>query len=111
LGAVAGSLLDVLNLGRHRCYAAFVQHRYFSRRGPYIQTAPATVVADSHVRDVRHAIVVDVVNVRHIDVVDGAVIGELVMVPIPSLVTAAHISVTVIDTAVEADVRTPKSVM
>jgi hypothetical protein len=41
----------------------------------------------------------------------GTVIGELIVVPIAAFIAAANITLTVIDTAVIADVRTPIAVV
>lgn len=57
-----------------------------------------------------NCVVVDVVNDRGIDIVHGAVVVELPSAPVSSLITAAHIPEAVIDTTIEADMRTPVAV-
>ncbi len=100
----------MLNLRRNRSYALLVKYCQFRRRRPSVEPTASTVVADSAVVVV-NSVVIDIVNNVDIHVVNGAVVVEHTSVPISSLITAAHVTESVIDSAIEADVRTPVSVM
>src|SRR6185312_16995620 len=68
----------------------------------------ASVVADSIDRTVvGYREVVDVRNVRVPHVGAGAVVIEVAVIPMPAFVTDAEVAESVIDTAVEPDMRTP----
>jgi hypothetical protein len=56
---------------------------------------------------VDHRAVVDVVHLVHIHTIDASVVIEMALVPVPSLVSKAHIAETIIDAAVVADVWSP----
>src|SRR5580704_386005 len=68
----------------------------------------ATVIADAvHCRIVDHFGVVSVVNIGNIHVVDRSVVLELSVVPAATLITFTAVTETIIDPAVETDLRTP----
>src|SRR5580704_12280671 len=68
----------------------------------------ATVIADAvHCRIVDHRGVISVVNVGNIHVVDRSVVLELSVVPAATLITFTAVTETIIDPAIETDLRTP----
>ena len=71
-------------------------------------TAVAAVEADAAVVVVYNdGPGIDVVNVNHVDVVDAAIVGEGAMIPVAALVANTTVTEAVVDTTVEAYVRTP----
>ncbi len=72
-----------------------------------------TVVGDTVDGGVVHddRAVVDVGDPRGVDVVDGAVVVEVMALPVATVVAAAGVAVAVVDATVEADVRAPEAAM
>ena len=74
-----------------------------------VDSAFATVVA--HAIDCRVVIdnggVVDVANVRNVNVIDSAVVVKAVVVPSAALVALAEVAIAVVNAAVEANLRRP----
>jgi hypothetical protein len=101
----------MLNLRRNRRYALLVQYRQFGRRGSNGEPPGATGVAHFGGGVIGDRVVIDVVNDGSIHIVHGAIVVEYTSVPVPSLIAATAITEAVIDTAIEADVRTPVAVM
>jgi hypothetical protein len=79
----------------------------------YVDAAATAVVGDAIVVDGRvvhdDRAVVDVGDPRGVDVVDGAVVVEVITLPVATVVAVAGVAVAVIDSAVEADVLTPEA--
>jgi hypothetical protein len=68
----------------------------------------AAVIADTvHRCVVDYGFVVNIVNVRDVDVIHGAVVVECSVIPISTLIADTTIAEAVVDATVEADVRTP----
>ena len=77
-----------------------------------VHSTPAAVIADVVVGGVvDHGFVVDVVNIRDVDVVHRAVVVEGSVVPISALIADAAITEAVVDAAVEADLRAPVAII
>jgi hypothetical protein len=78
---------------------------------PNVEAASAAVVGDAvaHVAILDRA-AVDVVDTGG-DAVDGAVVVEVISVPIPAVIAAAGVAEAVVDTAVEADIAAPVAAM
>src|ERR1700733_2740548 len=80
---------------------------------PHVDSAGTAVIADPRVVCgvvgvvVDDCGVVDVVPLVHIHTIDAAVVIEMSLVPIPSLVSKSYIAEAVIDAAVVADVWSP----
>jgi hypothetical protein len=84
------------------CHGLFLRGR--SRGSP----ARAAVEADiSYSRVVDDGFVVDVGDVHATEIVHGRVVSEDAVAPVAALVAGAHIAETVIDAAVESDMRPP----
>src|SRR6516225_6628892 len=82
---------------------------FFLWRGTCIYAAVATVVA--HACNVSRVVddrgVVNVVDLRDVDVVHTAVVIEVVMIPTATFVTVAEVTESVIDATIETDHRPP----
>jgi hypothetical protein len=68
----------------------------------------ADAIDDSRVVD-DHVALVDVCDMHAAEVIDGAVVGELVAMPVAALVAHAHIAEAIIHAAIEADIASPIS--
>lgn len=81
-------------------------------RGTGLHAVRASVVGNAIVAVVVYnGLVINVVNVRYIHVVDGAVVVELVALPAAAIISVTRIAVAVINAAVESHGRTPISGM
>ena len=108
---VLSSLLVKLSLLRHRTCVPFAHRLGLCQGGPEINAAAATVVAHTVVVVDDYIAVVDVMDVDFVDAIDGAVVEEVVAVPVAALIAVAAVSESVVDAAIEADVRAPVSAM
>jgi len=95
----------------------FVHGRDLGWAWANVETAVAAVVADavfdlSAVRDViyDHRAVVDIGDVA-VDMGDGAVVVEVVALPVAAIIAGADVAIAVVNAAVEADVNSPIAVM
>jgi hypothetical protein len=87
---------------------ALVLSRQFVRAGPHTQAALTTVEAHTVYRDVvDYRLVVDVGDVNASKVGNGPVVVERPMAPVAALETNTAVPVAVVDSAVEAYVRSP----
>jgi hypothetical protein len=87
-----------------------VRPGFFLRGRSRNSPARATVEADtsySHIVD--DGFVIDVGDVHATEIVHGRVVAEDAVSPVAALVAGAHIAETVIDAAVESDMRPPVS--
>lgn len=108
LRAIRGRHLLMLGLYRGGSHVPLPQHIFLSCGRPGPNAAVASVVADPVNRNVvDHPGVVGIVNVSDIHMVHRAVVIELPVAPIPAVIAVAGIAITVIDTAVEPDLRAP----
>src|SRR5580704_1996840 len=104
LRVAAGSLL-MLSLSRNRRDMSVTLGRFFFRPRTVVYPALAAVVADpvdGGVVDHRC-----VVNVGDVHIVDGAIVEKVSAVPASALIAVTEISESVIDPAVEPDMRPP----
>jgi hypothetical protein len=88
------------------------EHNRFRRCRPSLNATRAAVIADACVRNVNdfrvgHVVVVDVANNRSIHVRNASVVSKVIVVPITAFIPAARVSMTVVNAAVEANVRAP----
>jgi hypothetical protein len=82
--------------------------RRFLRSRPCPDAAPTAVIANAvNVIVIDDCLVVDVGHMHVRDVIHRPVIKEVVVIPIPALVTGTAVSEAVIHAAVEADVLPP----
>jgi hypothetical protein len=85
--------------------------RNFSASGTRLYASWSTVEASVIVVDNRpvdhHRAVVDVGNVDAADVVDRAVIAELIVIPVAALVACSNIAKAIVDSAIEANITAP----
>ena len=108
LAAVRSRCVLVLGLYCYRRCVLFVRVSLFlRRRSPVYSTRTVKAGAVDRRIIVDHRLVVNVVNLRHVHEVHRPVVEEIVSPPIPALITFSAITVTVIDPAIEADVRSP----
>ncbi len=84
-----------------------MHHRQLLWRGPRLNSAAPAVVADPIAAVVWHLIVVNIVNDVDVNIRYRAVVVQPALIPIGAVIAAAGISITVIDAAIVADVRTP----
>ena len=105
--AVLHGLVAMLHLCGHRTNVLLAHGSELTLRGTHIDAAAAAVVADARIVVHDHGAVVDVGDVRDVDVVDGAVVHEAVMVPVAAVVAGTGIAVAVGNSTVEADMRAP----
>src|SRR5277367_2744202 len=105
----AGSFF-MLSLSRYRRNVSLPLDRLLLRSCARVDPAIASVVTYAvHRGVVDYRGVVNVVNVRHIDVVNGAVIEKVPVIPSSAFIAVAEVTEAVVNSAVEANVRTPKA--
>ena len=97
----------MLNLSSHWRCSRIVNHCKFLRGRSRVRPTRAAVIADSAAALIRNGRVVDIVNHCDVHIVHGAVVIQVPLVPIRSVVTAACVSITVVDPTVKADMGTP----
>src|SRR5882672_10095312 len=86
----------------------FTSHSLLFPRRARADTPVTSVVADTvHGGSVDHGRVVNVVDNGDVHVVHGAVVEKVAVVPTSAFVAISKVAVSVVDTAVEADLRTP----
>ena len=100
----------VLDLGRHGRNSWAAHGSDLGRLRPDSDAASAAVVGDAGVVVDDDGAVVDVGDVWA-DAVDGAVVVEVVAVPVAAVVANAGVAEAVVDAAVEADVKAPEAAM
>jgi hypothetical protein len=109
---VAGRRVLVVPLQRSEWDMVIVFRRKLAPGGPCVQTALTTVEAHaSHVDVVDHCLVVDVGDVNASEVGNRPVVVKRIVAPVTALETNSAIAVPVVDSAVEADVRAPVTLM
>jgi len=111
---IVRGLLTACNLCGHRCGVALMHCCDFGRTRLDVDAAVASVETDAVGRlctvvDVvhDHVALVNIVNVVHVYVRDGAVVVEVIALPVASEETEADIAEAVVNAAVEADVWAP----
>jgi hypothetical protein len=107
LWVVARSFL-MLSLSSYRRSMFLSLNRFLLRRSTRRDSTVAAVVADAvHRGVVDHGGVVNVVDVGDIYVVDGTIVEKVAAVPTSAFIAIAEIAESVVDAAVESDMRTP----
>src|SRR5579863_23883 len=105
---VIASRFFMLSLSSYGRYMPLVFRRLFFGCGPDFDSTVSSVVTHPvHRSVVDHRGVVNIVNVRDIHVVHGTVVEELTASPFATFIAMAEIAESVVDAAVESDVRTP----
>jgi hypothetical protein len=107
LAVVCGFALD-LNLCGHGRSAWAAHGCDLGGLRPYVDAASAAVVGDACVVIDDDGAIVDVGDVD-VDAVDGAVVVEVIALPIAAVVADAGVAEAVVDATVEADVRSPEA--
>jgi len=83
---------------------------HFSRRRTCVDPAtPAVIAHAARLAIVDHRFVVHVVNVRHVDVVDRAVVKKAPAMPVSAFVAEPAVTEAIVNSAIEADMRSPVS--
>src|SRR5271170_4859111 len=109
---IVACLLHMLCLCSDRGNVALVGVGGFLRGGARFDAAGATVVADTvHGDIVNDRRVVGIVDDGGVDVIHIGVIGEVAAIPAAALIADAAVAEAVVDSAVEADVLAPISLM
>lgn len=100
--------LYVLSLSRDGRKMPFVRYCFFLGSWTDVDAAVVAVVADAILDAAVHdGFVIDVVNVDDIHVHDRAVVEEMIALPATSLKAVTEVAETVIDAAIESDMRAP----
>jgi hypothetical protein len=86
-----------------------MHHGQLRRRGSQIDSAAPTVVTNPSAAIVWHLIVVNVVNDRNIHICYGAVVVNCIVPPISAVITAARVSIAVVDAAIKTNTRCPEA--
>ena len=107
LGPICLELPRVLNLRLHWREPLLTQHGHFLRHWPHRHAAGAAVIAHAIRGDVCGPVIIDIADHRGIHVRDIAVVGEITVSPIASVKSAARVAVTIVNSAIEPDVRRP----
>src|ERR1700761_6278597 len=109
---IPGRLPNMFHLSRNRRYRALAGHCQLCRNRPSIDASAAAVIADPVPESAyTHRVVVNVMNDRDIHIGHGSGGGEYVSIPVAAFVASANVAVAVVDTAVEADMRSPITAM
>ena len=116
LGAVLGSFCADLGLRGDGTYVVFMHRGHFSRAGSNTEATLAAVVADAifdaaavGVTIENHGALVDVS--AEVYVGDGAVVVEVVAVPVAAKVAGSDVAEAIVNTAVKSDVEAPVAVV
>src|SRR5580704_3146284 len=107
----ASNLLMLL-LNSYRRQVSFMFSLHLFRPGALIDATRAAVIADpvrGVVVDYRR--VVNIMNVGDIHVVDGAIVEKVPAVPSSTFIAVAEVAESVIDSAIESDLRAPIAFM
>lgn len=102
-----------LKLCAHRRGMRSAKRCDLGRRRAHSNSVWAAVIADAVVDDGPvddNRAVIDVLNVHTAEIVDLAVVGELITVPVSALIADASVAHPIIDAAVEADISAPVAV-
>ena len=85
---------------------------FFGRCGASVDPTRSAIIAHSvHRRVIDDGSVVGIVNDRDVHIVHRAVVGEHPVVPISPHIADAHVSEPIVNSAVEADARSPVTAM
>jgi hypothetical protein len=98
----------VLNLGGHGRNTGATHSCNLSLLWPDGDAASAAVVGDASVVVDDDGSVVDVGDVN-VDAIDGAVVVEVVAIPVAAVIPDAGVAEAVVDAAIEADVKAPEA--
>src|ERR1700722_2676748 len=109
--AVAHCRLSVPILRGYWRHMRSPRHCFLLRRGPLRSSTRPAVIGDPIHCFVNHRFVVHVVDVNYIYVRDGTVVEKVSPVPTSAHKANAKVAEAVIDSTVEADLRTPEAVM
>ena len=105
--AILRGLALVLDLGGHRRSAGPAEGRDLCRPWPYVNAAATAVIGDPRPVIDDHVAVVNMSDVDDVHPVDGAVVVEVVAVPITAIVAISGVAEAVVYAAIEADMQTP----
>ena len=105
LGAIRRRLTGILYLRGHGRCSRIAHYRHFLRSRPRTNSAAAAVVTNPIVVT-RHRVVINVMNDGSIYVRHGAVVVQRTVIPVRAVIAAPGITETIVDAAIEADVRT-----
>jgi len=109
--AVRACRLNVLILRRNGTDVMISIRRFIRRRRPRCESTLAAVEAYMAVVDNGDMLVIDVVDVDHVDVGKFPVIKEVAVLPPSPNKTVAEVAEAVVDSAIEADMRPPEAIM
>lgn len=109
LSPVRACIMLILHLRAHGCGVRLAAGRQFRRSGSDLQPAGSAIEADPRASAVVncYAAVVDVMHYGNVHIVDRMVVIEVTTTPVAALVANSDIAKSVVDAAIEADVRSP----
>ena len=114
-GALRHARLVELYLRLHGRCVRSAEGGYFSSRWARLDAVGSAVEADAIVVDDcpvdDYGAFVDVGDADVADVIDGAVVGEVVAVPVAALIADSDVAEAVVDAAIEADIAAPVAVI
>src|ERR1051326_4149164 len=100
--------LHMTGLDGCRLHMSVTGCRLFRRCWPGADATISTVIADMiYGGVVDHSLVVDIVNIRDIYVIHRTIVVEGAVVPISALIAGATVAISVVDSAIEANMWTP----
>ena len=97
----------MLNLDADWRNAWVTNHGQLLRRGPHLDSAAPAIETHARPAVFRNVVIVDVVNDRDIHIRHRAIVGQVAVIPISSIVSVANVSKTVIDAAIETNMGSP----
>jgi hypothetical protein len=107
-GTILTGGLNMLHLKRRGCNMGFSCGREILRPRPRHNSARPAIIADVVDRLIYNNILdIDISNIYVRNVVDGAIIKEISVIPVPALVTNAGITKSISYTPIESDVWRP----
>jgi hypothetical protein len=97
----------ILKLGGHRRSTWTAEGRDLGWSWAYVDAASAAVVGDTIAGVHDHGTVVDVGDAGNVNPVDGAVVIEVVAVPVTAVIAVAGVAETIVNAAIETNMKTP----
>src|ERR1700722_13738998 len=110
LAAIVSSQLAVRHLHRRRRRVLLVCEGFFlCCRSPADAAWTVKARASRRVIVIDHRFVVNIVNYGHIHVIHRAIVEEMIPFPAPAFISFSYIPESVVNSAIETDVRSPVS--
>src|ERR1039458_5552591 len=109
LGVIVGRprMLSLSGYGRNM---PIMSGRFFLRRGPFVDPAVTSIVANM-VRVLVHPRVVNVVDDALVHMIHGRVVEKMPVLPAPAFITMAEVTEAIVDPAIETYGRAPVAII